>query len=443
MKELKNASIYQEVEAYIYDIPKFTKKNSLSHTRELLETLGDPAMRIPMIHVAGTNGKGSVCAFLEALFRERGMKTGLFTSPHLVSMCERIRINGTSVTQESFCEAFQCVHRTVENRKQKDPAFPYPTFFETLFLMAMVLFEKEKPDIIILETGLGGRKDATNVVRPAVTVITQIGLDHCEYLGDTKEKIAREKAGIIKEGIPVVFAGREKETADVIKRVAAQKNAAVFPIGEKEYHVEKSNQKYVDFSFHSRYYNYVGFTLPTSAVYQAENASLALRAYEVFWGDETGTPEKMQSGLSKMKWAGRMEEVLPRIYVDGAHNTDGILAFLDTVRSHGNQADNYLIFAVMADKDYREMIRLLAQSGLFKEILITGLTEKRAASVCEMEKIFVGFTEGTVCVFEKPVDALRYVSNRKDKEDYLYVAGSLYLAGDMLPLLKENFYDQF
>jgi dihydrofolate synthase/folylpolyglutamate synthase len=331
----------------------------------------------------------------------------------------------------------------VENRKQTDPGFPSPTFFETLFLMAMVVFEKEKPDIIILETGLGGRKDATNVVSPTVTVIAEIGLDHCEYLGDTKEKIAGEKAGIIKEGIPVVFAEREKETADVIRSVAKQKKASVFPIGKKEYRVEKSNQKYVDFSFHSRYYNYVGFTLPTSAVYQAENASLALRAYEVFCKDETGTPEEMQKALWKTKWAGRMEEVLPHIYVDGAHNTDGILAFLDTVRAHGNQTKNYLIFAVMADKEYQEMIRLLAGSGLFQEILITGLAQKRALPTDTVREVFAGYAHVRVKEFETPMAALKYVSDRKDKEDYLYIAGSLYLAGDMLPLLKENFYDQF
>lgn len=189
---------YGEAEKFLYELPKFTVKNSLSHTAELLKRMGNPGRDMKKIHVAGTNGKGSVCAYLQTLLKEYGYRVGGFISPHLVTMHERFLINGEAVEDALFMESFHFVKRTADRAGEDGMA--YPTFFEFLFLMGMYIYEKEKVQILVLETGLGGRLDATNVFEVVdVCVITAIGLDHCKYLGNTKEEIAGEKAGIIKK----------------------------------------------------------------------------------------------------------------------------------------------------------------------------------------------------------------------------------------------------
>jgi dihydrofolate synthase/folylpolyglutamate synthase len=441
MSNFQNASVYQQAEAYIYDIPKFTTKNNLEHTREILSLLGNAGMNTRIIHVAGTNGKGSVCAFLESMLRGHGLHTGMFISPHLLTMCERIRIDGVMITEQEFYDAFTTVRDTVLRKQREIPEFPHPTFFEFLFLMGMVVFEQKRVDVIILETGLGGRKDATNVVKPQLSVITEIGLDHCQYLGDTKEQIAWEKAGIIKENTPVVYSDKLPSVSHVIEEMAHQKGAETFPVGRKDYRVEKSNHKTVDFSFHSRYYSYVGFTLATSAIYQAENAALALRAFEVFCAEEHYSVTELQDALRQTRWEGRMDEVLPQIYVDGAHNTDGVMAFLDTVRAHERTGRNILLFGVVSDKAYPEMVRQIMLSGLFDEIVITGMEEERAVHADELQEIFTGYTTEHLHEFAQVAQALSYARSMKGENDRLYIAGSLYLVGYVLPLLKEDSHD--
>ena len=207
---------YEEAVQYIEDIPKFTKKNKLEHTRQCLDLLGSPDEGKKIIHVAGTNGKGSVCAFISTMLEEGGYKCGLFTSPHLVKINERFQINEVMVSDEIFLEAFCRVKKLADFLVEKGDY--HPTYFEFLFLMGMLIFAKEEVDYIVLETGLGGRLDATNSVRkPLACVITSISLDHVEYLGNTIPEIAGEKAGIIKPGVPVVFDGNNPEAAEVIR----------------------------------------------------------------------------------------------------------------------------------------------------------------------------------------------------------------------------------
>lgn len=201
---------YEEAVDYVLQIPKFTKKNTPEDTRRFYEYLGRPGERSGLIHVAGTNGKGSVCSYIDSVLEEAGYRTGLFTSPHLVDVRERFRLKGEMISTEDFARVFNQVLENVENFSEKCGNGVYhPTFFEMLFFMAMLWFQEKRADYIILETGMGGRLDATNVIaHPCVTVITRIGLDHTEYLGNSKEEIAGEKAGIIKKGVPVVFWNR-------------------------------------------------------------------------------------------------------------------------------------------------------------------------------------------------------------------------------------------
>ena len=194
---------YEEAVAYIEDIPRFTTKNSLDHTRECMRRLGHPQKKFRVIHVAGTNGKGSVCAYLDSMLRAGGYKVGLFTSPHLVKINERFKINGEMISDERFVKAFEEVQKII--KKAQEDGLDHPSYFETLFLMGMVVFKEADVDYVVLETGLGGRLDATNTVdHPLACIITSISLDHVEYLGDTIGKIAGEKAGIIKPQVPVI-----------------------------------------------------------------------------------------------------------------------------------------------------------------------------------------------------------------------------------------------
>ena len=208
---------YEKAAAYIEEIPKFTTKNKLEHTRKCLDMLGSPDKNRKIIHVAGTNGKGSVCAFLSTMLEEGGYRCGLFTSPHLMKINERFQINEQMVSDEKFLEAFLKV-KELSDRLVEQGDY-HPTYFEFLFLMGMLIFEDEDVDIVVLETGLGGRLDATNsILNPLACVITSISLDHVEYLGDTIDKIAGEKAGIIKKGVPVIFDANNETAAAVIRR---------------------------------------------------------------------------------------------------------------------------------------------------------------------------------------------------------------------------------
>jgi dihydrofolate synthase/folylpolyglutamate synthase len=219
---------YEEIVEYILCIPKFTKKNTMEDTRAFYEFLGCPGEQKKIIHVAGTNGKGSVCAFLNQIFVEGGYSVGMFTSPHLIYIEERFQVNGKQMSTDIFEKIFLLLQKNLKEYQKYKPEF-HPTFFEFLFFMGMLFFKNENVDYIILETGLGGRLDATNIIRnPEICVITKIDLDHTEYLGDTLKEIAFEKAGIIKEGTPVLVWNENEEVADVIRNQASKKNADIY-----------------------------------------------------------------------------------------------------------------------------------------------------------------------------------------------------------------------
>lgn len=445
MQKMKNASVYQQAEAYIYDIPKFTTKNGLDHTKKLLKLLGNPGMQTKTIHVAGTNGKGSTCAFLERIFLLHGKKTGMFCSPHLVTMCERVRIGGENISEEAFYFAYKKLRAVIEEQQKQEPEFAHPSFFEFLFLMAMLIFEEKKVDIIILETGLGGRLDATNVVLPEVSVITKIGLDHCMYLGDTKEQIAYEKAGIIKENCPVVYLSTSEAVDEIFEKKARQMSAKAYPVRKSDYCVENTSHKKIDFSVHSRYYSYDSFTIPSYALYQVENATLAIKCAEVYF-QKGHISELLQIDLTKeaigtMKWEGRMEELKPDIYVDGAHNVDGIEAFLNCVKADEVKGRRILVFGVVEDKDYQEMIHMLMSEALFDEVILTGMSEKRALDVHSLQKIFSNYTQIKQHSFEVLKEALTYAIKCQMESDRVYIVGSLYLVGLVKPLIEEIYHD--
>ena len=447
---------FEEAVAYLKDMPRFTVKKNPADSRDLkwfLKKLGNPEKDLRIIHVAGTNGKGSVCAYMSSILHAAGYRTAVFTSPHLVDMRERFTVNGKMISEEDFLQVYRAVGDALQEANSVTPEFVL-NFYEYLFCMALLCFAEEKPDYCIIETGLGGRLDATNYVdNKLLTVITRISLDHVQYLGDTTAKIAAEKAGILRPGVPVVYLDGDADASAVICRKASELDAPQIPVSKKDYTFLGFRKKYIDFSLRSEYYNYISLTLHTIARYQMENAALAVRAVEVLFRstdtEENGgrlcagagcpTVEEIRRGILGCFWQGRMEEVLPEVYVDGAHNDDGIRAFLDTVTEDGHATGRRLLFGVAADKDCRHMIQRVITSGLFDHIAFTHMRTARSLSMEEFKDLLAVYP-GHYTMYTEADTALREQLGEKRPGERLYIAGSLYLVGE----IKESLdYDQF
>lgn len=453
---------YDQAVEYIMNVPKFTTKNTMEDTREFLHRLGDPDTKLRIIHVAGTNGKGSVCAYLRSVLAAAGRRVAVFTSPHLVDMRERFMIDGEMIDQEVFLEAFLQVYDRLDRQIPETGEGYHPTFFEYLFFMAMLIFAQAKPDYCILETGLGGRLDATNAVsHKEIAVITHIGLDHVEYLGHTLAAIAGEKAGIIQTGVPVVYVDTCQEVGQVIQGRAQHLSANIYSVSRTDYRISKISNKNIAFSYISRYYGIVNLTLPTFAGYQVENCSLALRTLEVLAEREKRekadgskawahfrinaplqlTPELMRQGVSACFWPGRMEEVLPEVFVDGAHNEDGVRAFLETVTEDGHEGSRHLLFAVVADKDYAAMLHRIVDSGLFDKLSIVHLNNKRAVALDCLKRVLAETSAVLAAQYETVPEALHAMlaeREAKAEPERIYIVGSLYLVGEVKAVLQSE-----
>ena len=420
---------------YLLGIPLWTKKkNTLDEVRHFLKELGNPDEQLRIIHVAGTNGKGSVCADLTAMLMEAGYHVGTFVSPHLTDVTERFLVDGVPVEEAGFSESFARV-KAVTDRLTSE-GYAHPTFFEFVFLMAMDLYGRRKPDFVVLETGLGGRLDTTNVIRhPLACVITSISLDHTQYLGDTVELIAAEKAGIIKPGIPVVYDNNDRAAGSVIAAAADRLGSAAYGLTAED------SCRGVSFA----------------APYQAMNAALAVKVLEIL-EIEGVNAEVCRKALASVHWTGRMQQVSPDVWVDGAHNPGGIRAFIQAVKAQNglavqekqsaqqpdqgeqNAADMHpqiqLLFAAVSDKDYHEMIRLLCTELSPERVTVVQLKSERGLQADALARQFEDAGCSHVTAFDSTKDALKHVLSEKKEGDHLYMVGSLYLIGEILEDLK-------
>lgn len=425
---------YDEAVNYILKIPKFSKKNSGEHTKRLLTLLGNPQEAVKVIHVAGTNGKGSVCAYLDAMLRAEGRRTGLFTSPHLIRINERIVIDGSPISDDAFVFLFEKTLRCV--RRMEKEGLPHPAFFEFLFAMAVTGFAEAGSEYAVLETGLGGRLDATNVVEhPLASVITPIGMDHMEYLGDTPEKIAGEKAGIIKPGVPVFFAETSAQSDRVIESTAEKRGSSCKKIGKDAYEILGIEEKRIAFSPVSDYYGNTTWKLNNIGIYQPQNAVLALEVMRGIFGD-SGRPDRWREALLNVKWAGRMEEVLPEVYVDGAHNISAVEAFAASVSS--DEKGRAILFSAVKDKEYEDMIACLCRKVPADFYVVTMIENSRGARAEELGKLFERYTDRPVKVTADVREAFRYILAHQEGRR-VYCLGSLYLAGMIKELVQEEY----
>lgn len=435
---MKNKA-FEEAADFIETIPRFTKKNTPEVTREYLDLLGAPDESMRIIHVAGTNGKGSVSFFISRILEEAGYRTALFTSPHLVTVRERMAVDGRMISEDEFVH----YEKMIEAAAHKS-TLPHPAYFEFLFLMAMLWFKDEKPDFVVLETGLGGRLDATNTVRRKIlTVITRIGMDHMQYLGNTIAQIAGEKAGIIREGTPVICLEDPADAYRVIRDTAADRGAELISVGPETFTGAPLGDNFIDFSCVSRYDNNgcvksVPFhgTISSRALYQCENAALSVQAVRYLQSREADILEKaIRAGLSNARWPGRMEECGPGIWIDGAHNTDGIRAFLETVRTIEPRGGGKrkLLFSAVSDKEYQKELAMIFDSGLFCEVVTAPVGGGRAASERELYEA-AGRADQTGILHRScadPAEGFRELIATRDPDDVIFAAGSLYLASDL------------
>ncbi|MDR2547514.1 MAG: hypothetical protein LBC96_08465 [Lachnospiraceae bacterium] len=473
MSEQLLSAEYKECEQKLLAIPRFAvKKNSLDSIRSFLTYLGDnadesictnldyrgsrhcgqipgifaplsnigtkanPLANCKIIHVAGTNGKGSVCAYIDSILRHAGLKTGLFCSPHLLTIRERIRINGEIVSEAVFVFAYRLLCEHMEGYRTENKIDFQPTFFETLFLLSLFIFADEKLDYLILETGIGGRLDATNaLLHKDLAVITPIGYDHMEYLGNTHAEIAAEKAGIIRSGVPTVSAVQSAAAATVLTRIAAEIGSELTIMEKDAIEIEEITDKGIDFSLQYRYDKRVSFLLPGGALYQSGNAALAVTA--VLRLDDTAVSnEALQKGVNRMEWPARMEELKPRVFFDGAHNADGIEAFIESARVMTG-GEKYLLFAVSRWGQCREMVTALKEADIFREIIACPLanpltnadscvdSHKELTALFAVEDIFPDISKG-----------MAYLTQKKNEKDYLFIVGSLYSYGEVNEALE-------
>jgi dihydrofolate synthase/folylpolyglutamate synthase len=421
---------YPEAIQFLYGLRLFGAKFGLENTFQLATLAGKPQEKLHFIHVAGTNGKGSTCAVLESIYRAAGLRMGLFTSPHLVSFRERIQVNRHWIGQND-------VVRLVEEMKPLFKHFPdghHPTFFEVVTVLALKFFAEQKCDLVIWETGLGGRLDATNIVTPLASVITNIQLDHQQWLGDTLGKIAAEKAGIIKPGVPVLTATDEPEALAVIEQTAGEKKAPLIKINSGEGRraaVPNQNQS----GSPTRRPSPIG-KLSLPGEHQKVNAALALAVVEVLQNQIPVTGEKIRIGLQTVDWPGRLQLITresgQRLLLDGAHNPAGAKTLSHALRKDFSSHRMTLVLGVLQDKDWHHICETLAP--LAARIFTVPVSSGRSANPEELAEVCrkVNPSAGVIACHSLG-DAL----DQAARAAFVVITGSLYLVGEALEKLGQ------
>lgn len=387
----------------------------------LLAALGSPEKRLRFIHVAGTNGKGSTCAFLESSLRAAGIRTGLYTSPHLSEPTERIQVDGAAVSTAEFSRAFERVHAAASALVSAGELDGHPTYFETLTSMAYLVFVDHQVETVVLETGMGGRLDATNVVDPALSIITPVDIDHEKFLGSTIREIAFEKAGILKPGKPAVFARQRPEALAVLERRAGETKSPVTHAEEwlaQDLHIDAYGSRFTAVGPGGE----IQIECPLIGQHQVDNALTAIAALSLL-----GVPsDAIRAGIASTKWPGRLECVRqkPSVFLDGAHNAAGALALAQYIREFHRGRKVWMVFGAMRDKDLGVIAPLLFP--LAGKLILTAPDQARAFTADEIQRLS-GETRARVTA---SVDEALSLLDAADPDDVAFITGSLYLVGE-------------
>ncbi|WP_113930183.1 folylpolyglutamate synthase/dihydrofolate synthase family protein [Bacillus sp. P14.5] len=427
---------YEEAVEWIHSRLRLGIKPGLSRMEWLMEKLGHPEKELNAVHIGGTNGKGSTLTFLRNILEESGYDTGTFTSPYFEVFNERISVNGQPISDEEIVELVNVIIPLAEELEETD--LGGPSEFEVITCMALYYFARvNRVPIVLFEVGLGGRFDSTNVIDPMLSIITNIGLDHTQLLGDTIGDIAFEKAGIIKEGKPVISAASQHDAQKVIISKAKEMNADLF-LRNRDF---KSDYKGA--SPDGEIFDYIGsngvstYEIGMVGRHQTENASLAVKAADILremnsYQIEEGAIER---GLAAAYWPGRMDKVCetPAIYLDGAHNPEGMQSLISTIETRFKEKNVHIIFAALKDKDLESMIRKLEVK--VSEIVLTTFDFPRAASPEDLEKHLLLDNHSTIMDWEKYLVTYKKTAG---SDDVLIITGSLYFLSAVRPVVVSN-----
>jgi dihydrofolate synthase/folylpolyglutamate synthase len=418
---------YEQIPGISYAQPGY----SLRHVEELLNRMGDPQLAARTVHIAGTKGKGSVAAMIAQVLSDSGYRTGLYVSPHLHTLRERISVDGSLISEAEFATAMAEIKPFIESMRQ-DTAFRQLTYFEALTALTFAYFKKKRVGFQVLEVGLGGRLDATNVAKPIVCIITPISLDHTQILGNSLEEIAREKAGIIKPGCWVVLSPQPEEAASVITDICREKAAKVVQVGEDvTWHKIDGDLRHQSLAVEGRTSKYqVG--IPLLGDFQLENAAAAVAALEILASEGFAiSAADIAQGIARVKWPGRFQILQhhPTVLVDGAHNVASMKGLVSNIKSYFANKRIFLVFGTSCDKDIPGIINELV--ALSPQVIVTQTTHSRAAS---LSTLAVEFSKRGIEpeIRETTSEAISRALSLADSTDIICVIGSLFVAAEAL-----------
>ncbi len=423
---------YKKAIEYIYNLNKYGIKLGLKNITCLLSLFGNPHLKIKVIHVAGTNGKGSASAIIHSILKNAGYKVGLYTSPHLVSFQERMIINGEYIDPGEIINLLEKMKPAINKVAQTDGC-QHPTFFEVITAMAFIYFYEKKVDFAVMEVGLGGRMDATNICQPLVSVITHIDFDHMDRLGNTLAEIAGEKGAIIKQNAPVVSAEQLPEAQDVIKKIAREKNAPLYIYGKEV----KANLNCSQLK--GNYFDYKGISneiynlfVPLAGDFQVENTSLAIATIELL--KDKGfviTKDDIIKGVANSKWPGRFEIVRekPLVILDGAHNPNGVKQFIKNLKRLIPNKKIIAVLGVFQDKDYAAIMKSIILQ--VNQVILTMADNPRATPTAVLAEVVRQYINDENIIETKDVaTAINMAFQIAQEDDVICVTGSLYTVGE-------------
>ena len=431
----KEALLYLDSFIDYEKIPYYEYKTSIKLNRmeRLLDAVGNPQRGLKTIHITGTKGKGSTAAMVSSILTEAGFKTGLYTSPHLISFRERIRLNKKEISEDKICEILDEIRPAAEKIRKDEKI----SFFELYTTLAFLYFKKENVDFAVLEVGMGGRLDATNAADSTVSAITPISLEHTDKLGTTLGEIALEKAGVIKEKSVCITAPQKPEALRVIKDVCCRKNATLHCLeGDILFEEGSLDGTSQNFSVKGRFARYDDIKLKLLGRHQIVNASLALGIAESMRAYNSVVPEEaIRKGISNTYWPGRLEVINndPLVVLDGAQNAESAKALVDAIKRHFSFDRVILILGISRDKDIKGISTAL--SNLAREVIVTEVKNPRAARA---EEIAEFFHKDRVTIIPDSGEALDEAYRRAKEKDLILAAGSLYLAGEIKEAMSYN-----
>ncbi len=426
---------YNEALQFIHESHKFGMRLGLDNIKKLLELLGNPQNNLKIIHVAGTNGKGSTCSFISSILKESGYKVGLYTSPFLETFTERIRVNGENIREEEVGKIVSLIKEKIEIMVSE--GYSYPTEFEIVTAMAFYYYNQEKVDFVALEVGLGGRYDATNVIdKPVVSAITSISLDHTGILGDTLAKIAFEKGGIIKENCPTIVYPQQEEASEVIKNICAEKKSKYIECDFKNIEIKSSNINSQIYNCNINGKELRDVEIKLIGDHQIKNSIVALNVIE-YLNDIKITnisEENIRKGLLETKWPGRIEKISenPMFIIDGAHNEEGAKSLANSIDKYFENKNKILVIGMLEDKDIESVLDLLIPK--FNKVITTTPDNPRAIDANKLKEKIERYNIEVTC---KPniKEAVDYALEISNKDDAIISAGSLYMIGNVRTII--------